>query len=135
METITFNNDIKIFCVTAKSFPEGIKETFDKLSPLFKIKSKRKVFGISRPENGKIVYKAGAEMVEEDEAEYPGFETMILQKGNYICATINDFINNIPKIGKTFTELLKSPDIDPNGYCVEWYFNPNDVRCMVRLKD
>lgn len=135
METIIFSNDIRMFYVTAKSFPEGIKEAFDKLAPLFKIKSKRKVLGISRLENGKIVYKAGTEMVEEDETEYPGFETMTLRKGNYICATINDFMNNIPEIGKTFTELLKCPDIDRNGYCVEWYFNPNDVKCMVRLKD
>ena len=135
MEKEIFENDMTVFCVTAESFPEGIKETFDKLKPLFKIKSKRKVFGISWAESGRIVYKAGAEMAGEDDAEYSGFETMILRKGNYICATINDFMNNIPKIGTTFTELLKYPGIDPNGYCIEWYFNPNDVKCMVRLKD
>ena len=28
METITLENDIKVFCVTADSFPEGIMEAY-----------------------------------------------------------------------------------------------------------
>jgi hypothetical protein len=31
--------------------------------------------------------------------------------------------------------LLTQPNIDPNGYCLEWYLNGKDVRCMVRLKN
>jgi hypothetical protein len=33
-----------------------------------------------------------------------------------------------------FHELLKQPDIDPTGYCLEIYEGMANVRCMVPLK-
>lgn len=133
METITFENDMKVLYVTASAFPEGIGDTFKKLNEIVPHSKDRKYFGISRPENGVIVYKAAAEQLNEDEGEKLNCDTLIIKKGKYVSKTINDFMNDIPSIGKTFGELLKNPGIDPDGYCVEWYFNDKDVRCMVRL--
>jgi|ERR1044072_2898962 hypothetical protein len=133
MEKFTLEKDIRVFCVTAKSFPDGIMDAFKKLQAL--VPGDRKYFGLSRPENGSIVYKAAVEEKEPGEAEKLNCEPFIIRKGNYLSKTITDYMKNTPAIGETFQEMIKQPDIDPNGYCVESYFNEKDVCCMVRLKD
>jgi hypothetical protein len=134
VETIIIDRDIKVLYEQAASFPDGVKEAHEKLHSLFPFSTQRKYFGISRPENRVIVYKAAVEEIAEGEAEKFGLPTMILKKGNYISIIIHDFMKDIPAIGRTFQQLLSHPGIDPEGYCVEWYFNMKDVRCMVRLK-
>jgi hypothetical protein len=135
METTVFEKNIKVFYVNAKSFPDGIAEAHQKLHTLIPFSKDRKYFGISRPENGVIVYKAAAEEIKEGEAEKLNCDTLVLKKGDYISLIINDFMKDIPAIGKAFQKLLEQPDLDPQGYCVEWYFNGKDVKCMVRLKE
>lgn len=134
METITIDKDIKIMYVQATSFPEGVKAAHEKLHSLFPFSNERRYFGISRPENGIIVYKAAVEEIKDGEAGKFGLPAMVIKKGNYISIVIHDFMKDIPAIGRTFQQLLADPEIDPDGYCVEWYFNLQDVQCMVRLK-
>ena len=136
METTTLDRDIKVFYVTAKSFPDGILEAHQKLHSLVPFSTDRKHFGISRPENGAgIVYRAAAEEIKEGEAEKLNCGTLILKKGNYLSLTINDYMKDIQSIDRSFKKLLSSPNLDPQGYCVEWYLNNKDVKCMIRLKD
>ncbi len=135
MQTIQVKNDMKLFYVTATSFPDGVLEAHQKLHALVPFSITRKFFGISRPENGVIIYKVATEELTEGEAEELHCDTFILKRGNYIAEVIYDFMKNIPAIGKTFNELLTYPGIDPDGYCVEWYINNKDVRCMVRLEE
>jgi hypothetical protein len=134
METIILDKDIKVLYEQASSFPEGVKAAHEKLHVLFPYSTERNYFGISRPENQVIIYKAAVEEIKNGEAEKFGLPTMIIRKGNYISTVIHDFMKDIPAIGRSFQQLLAHPDIDPDGYCVEWYLNMQDVRCMVRLK-
>jgi hypothetical protein len=134
MKTIVLDKDIKVLYQQATSFPEGVQVAHEKLHSLFPFSTQRRYFGLSRPENGMIVYKAAVEEIQEGEAEKFHLPTMIIKKGNYIFQVIEDFMKDIPAIGKTFQQLLAHPEIDPEGYCVEWYFNMKDVQCMVRLK-
>jgi hypothetical protein len=135
METTTFESDIKVFYITARSFPDGILEAHQMLHSLIPFSKDRKYFGISRPKKGVIVYKAAAEEISDGEAEKLNCDTLVLKKGNYISLIINDFMKDIPAIGKAFQKLLQEPGLDPQGYCVEWYFNDKDVKCMIRLKE
>ncbi|MES2377906.1 MAG: transcriptional regulator [Bacteroidota bacterium] len=135
METLTFEKDIKVMYVTARSFPDGVMAAHQKLHALIPFSADRKYFGVSRPENGAIAYKAAAEEKEAGEAEKLNLETLILKKGRYISLTIHDYMKDIPAIEKAFNQLTSQPDIDPQGYCVEEYINQNDMLCMVRLKD
>jgi hypothetical protein len=136
METITIDHDIKIFYVNAESYPEGILDAHKKLHALVPFSSKRRYFGVSRPENnGKIVYRAAAEELEKGEAEKFGCKSLILKKGKYICETVEDFVKYPNAIETTFQKLLSHPDIDPEGYCVELYSNDRSMKCMVRLKN
>ncbi len=136
METINLDTDINVMCVTAKSFPDGIMEAFDQLHSIVPVAEKGRQFGISRPkEGGEIVYKAAMEEVHEGEAEKLGCEPFVIKKGKYLFMDRTDFMKDLPGIGKTFQMLISQPHIDTNGYCLEWYLNDKDVRCMVRLDD
>ena len=135
METITIINDISVFYVTAKSFPDGVMEAHQKLHDLVHLDKDRKFFGISRPANGVIVYKAAAEELYPGEGKKLNTATLVLNKGNYIALKITDYMNDLPGIGKAFEELLSQPGLDPQGYCVEWYLDNKDVKCMIRLAE
>ncbi len=82
---------------------------------------------------GEIVYRAAAEQLE-NEREL-NWKSLIIKKGIYSSITVMNYKNAPQKISKTFDELISDSDIDPNGYCVEWYVGEEDVKCMVRLKD
>ncbi|PWT71312.1 MAG: transcriptional regulator [Bacteroidetes bacterium] len=132
-ETINLDKDISTVCVTAKSFPDGVIAAYDELTKVVPDAKSRKIFGLSRPEKGMITYKAAAEEKNPQEAKDLHLEEIIIKKGKYISSIIKDYMKNITAFGKTFQELLTTPNLDPEGYCVEWYFNENDVRCMVRV--
>ena len=136
MEKVRIEKNIKVFYVTATSFPEGIAEATGKLHSLFPFSQERKIFGLSRPENGgAIVYRAAAEEMEKGEAERLGCETLIVKKGNYVSLTVNDFRKEPMAITKAFEQLLAEPNLDPQGYCVEWYVTDKEaVNCMIRLE-
>ncbi len=132
METITVDKDIKVFYKTAKTFPDGVLEAHQTLHALIPFTTERRYFGISRPENGAIVYRAAAEELVEGEGEKLNCDTMTLKKGNYISLTIHDLMKDIPAIQRTFNQLLAQPGLDPQGYCVEQYID-KDMLCMIRL--
>jgi hypothetical protein len=136
METRIIEKDIPIFYVTAASFPDGILDAYDKLHVHFPFSSERNFYGLSRPENGLgPVYKAAAEIKATDELQKSKFDSMVIPKGNYIAETVHNFKKDVLLIGRTFNKLLQHPNLDPQGYCVEWYHpNDKDVICMVRLE-
>lgn len=133
METILINSDVKVFYVTAKSFPDGVLDAHQKLHSLIPFSNERKYYGISRPENGKIVYRAAAQEIETGEATRLKCATLTLPAGNYVFKTVKGFMRNPKIIGEVFTELLQTPDLDPEGYCVEHYLDDDVVQCMIRL--
>ena len=135
MDTFNLEEDIEVFCVTARSFPDDVLEAHQTLHALVPYSPERKYFGISYPDApGHIIYKAAAEELVPGDLSKHGLEKFVIKKGKYICILINDFMKDIPSIGKAFQELITQPAIDPNGCCVEWYLSEKDVRCMVRLK-
>jgi hypothetical protein len=132
-EIITLEGDITVFTVAAATFPEGIIAAHQQLHALVPFSAGRKYLGVSRPENGPIVYRAAAEVLEgEDTDAFPG-STMQLKGGRYICTTLHDYRNDLQGIDRAFKDLLAGPGLDPEGYCVEWYVNDRDMRCMIRL--
>jgi len=135
METIIWERDTTVLYVEATSFPEGIAGAHQRLHAIVPFSEPRKYFGISRPENGVIAYKAAAEQMDPQEAEMLNCKTLVLKKGNYISLYITDYMKDIQSIGRAFEDLLEYPGLDPQGYCVEWYLNNQDVKCMIRLEE
>ena len=134
MEIFNLENDIKVFCVTADSFPAGVKQAHETLHSKLPTTEGRKSFGLSwGAANGSITYKAAVEEAYDGEAEALDCETFIIKKGRYISEFIPNFWSDMSAIGRTFKELLAYPGIDPKGYCLEMYVSEKDVRCMVPL--
>jgi hypothetical protein len=136
MGIITLDKDIRIFYVEATSYPGGIVDAHQKLHSMVPFSTDRKYFGLSRPENEEyeIIYKVGTEEMEEGEAEKYSCQTLIIKKGRYIYQIVKDFRKEPENIGLAFEKLLTHPDLDPDGYCIEWYKNDQEVvTCMVRV--
>ncbi len=135
MEAIIIDKDIPLMQLPASSFPDGIDAAHKKLHALVPSQTGRKYYGLSRPENGAIAYKAAAEEMYPGEAAALQLETILLKKGNYVSIRINHFMRQLPAIKTSFEKLLSTADLDPEGYCVEWYVNDTDMICMLRLKE
>jgi hypothetical protein len=134
MDDYFFKNDIILACKRVQKFPEGVQEAFESLHNAIPFTTDRKFMSISKMnKNGEIFYLAGAELFEGE--SFQNMEKFIFKKGKYRGTIIEDFMKDIPQLGKLFQELYKDPDLDPAGYCVEWYFNEKDVRCFVKLND
>lgn len=136
MEIIKIERDITIFYVTAKSYPEGIMEAHQKLHSIVPFSYERNYFGLSRPENNNgIVYRAATEETYKGEALKYNCETLLINQGNYLSIVIKNYRKDLESIGIAFQKILSKPNIDPEGYCVEWYLSQNEVNCMVKLKN
>jgi hypothetical protein len=142
MEIQTIDHDIKVFYIQAQSFPDGIIESHKKLHEIIPFSREREYYGVSRPENGAISYKAAATELFPGEAQSLKLDTLLLRKGSYVSLTIKNYLKDLQSIDRAFKELLASPGLDPGGYCVEWYLHSDkpglarqDVECMIRLED
>lgn len=134
MREYILENDIRVLCVKASSFPEGVMAAHEQLHRVFGPAGKRRFFGISHPdESGSIVYKAAAEQLNGAEPVASGYEAFTIRKGKYFSEFIPDFCADVQLVGKTFGALLKHPQLDPRGYCLEIYENDRDVLCLVPL--
>jgi len=134
MEKYELKEDVRVFCVKAKSFPDGVVEAFQTIEKIDPAMKARTFYGISNPDQtGKIIYKAAVVEAYEGEGAKYGYETFIIKKGEYMTETIHDFMKNIPEIGLTFQRLLTTPRLDLNSSCVEWYKSSSEVMCMVKL--
>ena len=137
METIILPDDVKIVYVIASSFPAGIPAAIEKLHSIVPFANNRKYISVSRPEDGEaIVYKAGATELKEGELSKYNLRSMIVKKGKYYFIDVHNFRKDVMAIANAFKKLIEEKNIDPQGYCVEWYSNTSEnVKCMVRIKD
>lgn len=134
METYTLHHDIPLLCIRASSFPEGVLAAHKRLFALLEGRGDRVFYGLSWPENGRIIYKAAAESLLANEAEILDCEPFLLTKGVYFSKMVLNFRQDEMAIGRTFEALLTNPDIDPNGCCVEMYLGAHDVLCLVKRR-
>lgn len=133
MESFTFQHDVKTYCVTATSFPEGIQAAHEQLHALLPQNDRRNYYGVSwQAENGSIIYKAAADIMETDGPELANLETFTIKNGPYNSFFIANYAENLDGIKRAFDLLLEQHEVDPNGYCLEWYMD-RDVKCMVPL--
>lgn len=134
MEKYILDEDVKVLCVKARSFPEGVLEAFQTIENLHPSMKTRTFYGISNPdETGKIIYKAAVVEAYEGEGAQLGLENFVVEKGEYMTETIMDFTTKIPEIGLSFQRLLTTPGLDLHSSCIEWYKSSNEVMCMVKL--
>ncbi len=132
MDSFTFQEDIITYSQDADVFPGGVKKAHDALRERLPKNERRHFYGVSWPsKEGGIKYKALAEKLEGE--DYPGLDTFVIKNGPYNSFYISNYRENESKIPEAFEILVKQHEVDPNGYCLEWYINEHDVKCMVPL--
>lgn len=133
MEKYNLKEDVKVYCTTAKSFPDGIQGAFITLEKMLS-KEGRSFYGVSyKNTDGLLIYKAAVSESFEGEAEKYGFESFTISKGEYLIETIIDWRKKIETIGRVFQTLLADPRLDRTSPCVEWYKSDKEVMCMVKI--
>lgn len=136
MNNYILDKDITLMYVTATTFPEGVMAAQRQLHAKISFNAERKYYGISYPDkSGNIIYKAAAEEMYAGEAAEKELETFVVKKGEYASIIVTDYMNEKAAIGEAFQKLLKHPQLDPQGFCLEWYLSRTDVQCMVPLKN
>jgi hypothetical protein len=135
MELIQFPRDIHTVCVQAESFPHGVMAAHKRLREKLPVGDGRRFFGISWPDGrGGISYTAAAEQRDPAEPARYGLSTFVIRQGGYASELLKNWRSREKEIGEIFQDLLKRPDIAPDGYCLEEYINDNDIRLMVTVK-
>ena len=92
-EAYFIDHDIKVLCLTASSFPDGVQAVHKKLHSLFPPAEGRTFYGISYPDRGgKIIYKAAADQLHEGDAAKFNLEAFTIREGKYICEVLNKLV-------------------------------------------
>lgn len=136
MEITNIESAIQVMFVTASSFPNEVPAAYTQLEQTLVNKTERRYFGYSQPnKEGVIIYKACAEILEANEPEAYNLPTMTIKAGNYVSIFIKNHQEDGNNIPNAFEKLLKHPQLDPNGFCLEMYknFTDPDVTCLVPI--
>ncbi len=132
MEKYNLQNDVNVFGVQIKTFPKGIGEAFGALFAMLEQKD-RAYYGISKfNEKGSIIYWAAAEETFAGEAERYYCEKYIIEKGEYLAVTINDWRTKTDSIKVVFHAMMQYSCADNSKPCVEWYKSNEEMLCMIR---
>ena len=136
MEKMNLQNDIKTFGLQVKTFPNGIGDAFNELIKKTGDKaSERNYYGLSyMDKNGKMIYNAVAEEIQTGEALKFGYETFIIESGEYLTEEVKDWQSKTNCIKDVFTEIMKDENINKQKPAVEWYKNDKEMLCMLKTK-
>jgi hypothetical protein len=136
MEKYNLKKELKVFGLQVKTFPLGIKEAFGNLMKLLPDGSNRPYYGVSyMKEDGSIIYNAAAEEKYEGEAEKYNLERYIIEGGEYLTETINDWQAKTDSIKDVFHEMMQDNRVDKKKPVVEWYKTDEEMMCMVKTKN
>ena len=134
MEIHHSTHDVKLLCVTAKSFPAGIKNAFSTLQESLPECEQRIWYGVSYlDENGAIIYKAAVTELVEGESNVSGFESFTVPKGIYLTEKLLNWMEKTQEIGNIFDRLLEDPRLDTSFPCIEHYKGSDEVVCMIKI--
>ena len=135
MEQYKLENNVTVFGFQVKNFPNGIGEAFHKLIEMIPNGKERAYYGISYFDNtGNVVYKAAAEEKFTGEAEKYNCERYTIEKGEYLTIKLLDWRNKTDCIKDLFHELMEDGRTDKSKPCIEWYYNDDEMLCMLLMK-
>jgi len=131
MEKYNLQNELKVFGVQVKTFPDGISEVFDTL--VKKIGGvNRPYYGISYMKKGEMIYLATALELHATEAEKYDCQQYIIEKGEYLATTVYEWRTKTGSIKDIFQKMMSDSRIDNTKPAIEWYKDDNEMVCMVR---
>jgi hypothetical protein len=134
--TYRIKNDISVFGRSVPTFPQGIKEAFTALFEMLPDGMNRSYYGISyMDETGRIIYKVETEEKSEGEAEKYNCKRYVIEKGDYLAVTLNNWRSNTDCIKDIFYQMMTDDRADKMTPVVEWYKSDNEMLCLVKIKN
>jgi hypothetical protein len=124
--------DLPLFGIHVKTFPLGIKESFDVL--MDKFGDKHSYYGLSwMGEDGSIQYYAAVSAPTNNGTAHDDYDNMIIAKGAYRTRTILNWMSQTDSIKDVFHDLLDGGCPDRQRPCIEWYKSDEEMLCMVSI--
>lgn len=133
--TIVDQAAIELVLCRANEFPAGIKDSWRRLEARLSSLRGRKFYGLTYFENGELVYYAGVQPLNEEEAASLGFPRITLKGGKYARVKLMDWNKYADEIGPIFDELMEEYKKDPNGPTVEFYRSQSELHLMIPILD
>jgi hypothetical protein len=131
MEIYYQKEDMCVFGVHVKTFPNGINEAFDNLVMTFG--KNRSYYGISwMDENDSVQYYAMVPEAFKGEANKYHYEKLIITKGEYRSESIYNWLSKLDSIKDIFHGLMPDNRPKKNHPCVEWYKSDDEMLCMIK---
>lgn len=132
MEIYLQQEDVMLYGIHVKTFPVGIKESFDILMEAFG--ETQSYYGISWvAEDGSIQYYSAVSVPDYSEANAANYDKLIIPQGKYATSTIYDWLPKTDSVKDVFHELLAGACPDKERACIEWYKSDEEMLCMVRV--
>ena len=136
MEKYRVQKDLQVFGLQVMSFPYGIGEAFGNLMEMIPNGKERAYYGISYFDNaGNIVYHAAAEEKYSGEAEKYNCKSYTIEKGEYLAIKLAGWRSKTDKMKELFHELMIDERTNKSKPCIEWYYNDDEMMCMMLMKD
>ena len=132
MQKSKLQNDVKVFGIQVKIFPEGIGEVFDSLIKMFPEDDKRSYYGISEFKNGSMHCYAAAEETFPGGGKIYDCDSLTIEKGEYATVAVHGWRSKTDTIKDIFREILQDKQVDHTKPAVEWYKNNDEMLCMIR---
>jgi hypothetical protein len=128
-------NDITLIVEKAENFGSGIAEAFVRLAEKIGHQGvKRDCYGIIIQVNNEMNYFAGYSELHDNEASEKGLPISIIPAGNYQSILIENWNQNLLKIGPTFDQIVRSNKVDRTSPFIEFYQTEQKLICMIQSK-
>src|ERR1035438_3037759 len=136
MESLSFLEDIRAFGSAVADFPGGVGTAFEELIQKTGYPAgARNFYGRIEMKDGRMIYYALAEEKFPGEGGRFGYEEFEIEKGNYLCAPLVGWRDNIQCIKELFYELMEDARVDKMKPAIEWYQSDDEMVCLVQMKD
>ena len=133
--TIVNQPGLRLVVCRATEFPAGIPDSWNRLESKLPSLKGRKFYGLTFFEDGHLVYYAGVEPLDENEAVSLGFPLMTLKGGEYARVRLMDWNDHTDEIGPIFDQLMEEYKKDPAGPTVEFYRSQTELHLMIPILD
>lgn len=121
--------DVTVMYLTAENM-EKIPETFRKLEASLPSMKGRKFYGTFH----KGIYKACVAIKDGDNPSELGLETEIIPGGKYVSGKMDNWQEQIGKIGQWFMDMTKQCDVDETRPSIEFYRSMKELVMYLPVK-
>lgn len=128
--TIIQQSPLRLITMKAKSFPEGIRASWQELEAKRKIKG-RKAYGLIY--NGE--YFAGLVSDGELEERVAGLHVVEVTGGPCARIKLEDWQKNIAEIGPLFAQMAAEYEVDPSRPAMEFYRSFTELHLLLPVKN